>query len=227
LIKPIPDLSKAGISKSQGLLIERGPKVMKPSDRNALEFALQIQEKSSASPANKNKSEVVALALSGPEGEGLLKEAMALGAERAVILSDPSFLEGEATSIAISLAHACLNLDADLILAGEGQVGHRVAEEMKIASVASVLGIALDPNSLKVSVRTAPQPIDLERSSLTLISILPGSNTPRIANALKIMKASKKEILKWTPAQIGLRPEATGAAGAGMQTVRTFSFENP
>ncbi len=227
MIKPIPDLSKAGISKSQGLLIERGPKVMKPSDRNALEFALQIQEKSSASPANKNKSEVVALALSGPEGEGLLKEAMALGAERAVILSDPSFLEGEATSIAISLAHACLNLDADLILAGEGQVGHRVAEEMKIASVASVLGIALDPNSLKVSVRTAPQPIDLERSSLTLISILPGSNTPRIANALKIMKASKKEILKWTPAQIGLRPEATGAAGAGMQTVRTFSFENP
>ena len=227
MIKPIPDLSKAGISKSQGLLIERGPKVMKPSDRNALEFALQIHEKSSASPANKNKSEVVALALSGPEGEGLLKEAMALGAERAVILSDPSFLEDEATSIAISLAHACLNLDADLILAGEGQVGHRVAEEMKIPSATAVLGIASDPNSLKVSMRIAPQPIDLERSSLILISILPGSNTPRIANALKIMKASKKEILKWTPAEIGLTPEATGAASAGMQTVRTFSFENP
>jgi electron transfer flavoprotein beta subunit len=226
LIKPIPDLSKASISKSQGLLIERGAKVMKPSDRNALEFALQIHEKFPLSPAEKNKNEIVALALSGPEGEPLLKEAMALGADRAVMLADPLFREGDATTAAMSLAHACLKLEADLILAGEGQVGHRVAAEMKIPSVASAIKIESNPDGLKISVSVPPRQVELQRSIPLLVSILPGTNTPRIANAIKIMKASKKEILKWVPADIGLSSGEIGLDAAGMQTVRTFSAES-
>lgn len=198
---------------------------MKPSDRNAVEFALQIVEKSPSSITEKNKSEVAALVLSGPEGEGLLKEAMALGADRAVILSDPSFLIDEATSVATSLAWACRKLQADLVLTGEGQVGHRVAEEMKIPSIASVFRIESEPNGLKISAGTASQPMELQSPFPLLVSILPGSNTPRIANAIKIMKASKKEILKWGPAELGLPPGETGAA-AGMEAVRTFPAES-
>lgn len=227
MIKPIPDLSKASISKSQGLLIERGAKVMKPSDRNAVEFALQLVEKSSPSLSEKNKNEVVALALSGPEGEGLLKEAMALGADRAVILSDPAFLTDEATSVAASLAHACRKLEADLILSGDGQVGHRVAEALKIPSVASVFRIESGPQGFAISAGTASEPAAFQSSLPLLVSVLSGSNTPRIANAIKIMKASKKEILKWTPADLGLSPGETGPAAAGMEAVRTFSAEGP
>jgi len=230
LIKPIPDLSKASLSKSQGLLIERGPKVMKPSARNALEFALQLAEKS-PSATEKDKSDVVALSLSGPEGEGLLKEALALGADRAVILSDPSFLEGDETSVAAALAGACRKLGAALILCGEGQVGHRVAEALNIPSIASVVrieadGTAPDPGRLKISVRFPPGPIELQSAVPLLAAVLPGSNTPRIANAIKIMKAAKKEISRWTPDEIGLPSDETGAAAAGMQVVRTFSPES-
>jgi electron transfer flavoprotein beta subunit len=230
LIKPTPDLSKASISKSQGLLIERGAKVMKPSDRNAVEFALRLAEKLSPSEPEKNKSEVVALSLAGPEGEGLLKEAMALGADRAVILSDPSFLEGEGTSSAAALARACLKLGAELILCGEGQVGHRVAEEMKIPSIASVVQIEADgsaPDRLKLSSRTGSEPVTFQCSIPLLAAVSPGSNTPRIANAIKIMKAAKKEILKWKPDEIGLAPGETGAAAAGMQVLRTFAPDSP
>jgi electron transfer flavoprotein beta subunit len=169
---------------------------------------------------------VVALALSAPEGEALLKEAMALGADRAVILSDPSFLNGDATAAATSLAHACRKLEADLILSGEGQVGHRVAQEMEIPSIASAVGIQSGPNGLKVSVRTGSQLGELQGPLPLLVSILPGSNIPRIANAIKIMKASKREILRWIPADIDLAPNETGAAAAGMKTVRTFSAES-
>ena len=227
MIKPIPDLSKSSLSKSQGLLIERGAKVMKPSDRNAVEFALQLAEKSPSS-AEKSKSEVVALSLSGPEGEGLLKEAMALGADRAVVLSDPSFLGGEETSIASALAGACRKLGAELILCGEGQVGHRVAEALNIPSIASVVRIEADgtgsaPGRLKISSRITSEPIEIQCTPPLLAAVSPGSNTPRIATAIKIMKASKKEIIKWAPDEIGLPPGETGAAAAGMQVVRTFS----
>lgn len=230
MIKPVPDLSKASVSKSQGLLIERGAKVMKPSDRNALEFALQLAEKS-PSATEKNKSEVAALSLCGPEGEGLLKEALALGTDRAVILSDPSFPEGDETSIAAALAGACRKLGAELILCGEGQVGHRIAEALNIPSIASVVrieadGAAPDPCRLKISVRTTSDPVAFQSAVPLLAAVSPGSNTPRIANAIKIMKAAKKEILKWTPDEIGLPPDETGAAAAGMQVVRTFSPES-
>jgi electron transfer flavoprotein beta subunit len=196
---------------------------MKPADRNALEFALQIHEKHASAG---DKGEVVALTLSGTEGEGVLKEAMALGADRALILSDPSFLEGEETSVATALASACQKLGAELILSGEGQVGHRVAEEMKIPSIASVFRMESEPDSLNAFTEMASGPADLQGSLPLLISILPGSNSPRIANAIKIMKASKKEVLKWTPSDLGLPIAWTGGA-AGMQRVRTLLPDNP
>lgn len=194
---------------------------MKPADRNALEFAIQIAESGSA---EKEKNEVVALSLAGPEGEGLLKEAMALGADRAAILSDPSFLQGEETAVSTFLAHACLKIGADLVLCGEGQVGHRVAEEMKIPSISSVFRIESDPTGLKIFSGSPQDPAEIFTRRPLLAGVLAGSNTPRIANAIKIMKASKKEVLKWTPADIDLPP---GAGVSGMEIVRTFSAESP
>ena len=223
LVQPVPDLSKASVSKSQAALIEKGPRIMNPADRNALEFALQIKEKANQWNATGGKVEIAALMLAPSESEGILKETLALEADRAVALSDPSLLSGDATAAAIALGRAASKLRADLILCGEGPMGHRVAEEMKIPSVYSVAGILFDQGSLTFLANAEAGAVTVEVAVPLLASIVAGSNAPRIANAMKIMKAAKKEITRWTPADLELTPEQIGSTAAGMTRVRSFT----
>lgn len=64
---------------------------MNPADRNALEFALQIKEKAAEWKATGGQVEITTLMLAPSEFEGILKETLALEADRAVILSDAAF----------------------------------------------------------------------------------------------------------------------------------------
>ncbi len=225
---------------------------MNPADRNALEFALQIKEAAGRSGGAAEKGKVTVVMLAPPESEGVLKEALALDADQAVILSDPAFQGGDETATAIVLARAASRLQADLILCGEGQVGHRVAEALRMPSVSSVTGIAFDQDHLKVTVKnhdlremvvTSGKRLEVDTESgggngnhpgqpseqvsencpiPLLASVIAGSNTPRIANALKIMKAAKKEINQSTPVDLDLSTQETGLAAAGMKRLRSF-----
>ncbi|TAK00403.1 MAG: hypothetical protein EPO39_15705 [Candidatus Manganitrophaceae bacterium] len=199
---------------------------MNPADRNALEFALQIKEKAAQSNANAGKVEVITLMLGPSESEGILKETLALEADRAVVLSDPAFLGGDGTAAAIALGRAASKLKADLILSGEGPIGHRVAEEMQIPSVYSVAGISFDPAGLKLLAGTDRGSVTVDGSLPLLASVVSGSNTPRIANAMKIMKAAKKEITRWTAGDLDLTPDKIGSAAAGVERVRSFTPES-
>ena len=195
---------------------------MNPTDRNALEFALQIKENAARWNAAGGKVEITTIMLAPSESEGILKETLALEADRAVALSDPSFLGGDATAAAIALGKASSKLQADLIFCGEGPMGHRVAEEMKIPSAHSIVGISFDPGTLKLLARIDNASATIDVSPPLLASVVSGSNSPRIAHAIKIMKAAKKEILRWTPADLGLTPEKGGSAG-GLERVRSFA----
>jgi len=222
LIQPVPDLSKANVSKSQAALVEKGPRIMNPADRNALEFALQIKEKAVQWNATGGKVEITTLMLAASESEGILKETLALEADRAVILSDPAFLGGDETAIASVLGKAASKLKPDLILCGEGALGHRVAEEMNIPSIHSMIRILLEQGALKLTSRQQNGEEMIEVSLPLLASAIAGSNTPRIANAMKIMKAAKKGITRWTPADLELASDEVGSAASGMERVRSF-----
>lgn len=196
---------------------------MNPADRNALEFALQIKEKAARWNATGGKVEITSLMLAPSGCEGILKETLALEADRAVILSDPGFSAAEGTAIALALGQAASKLKADLILCGEGPLGHRVAEEMKIPSVHSVTRILFDQGRLKLASRKQEGEETIEAFLPLLASVIAGSNTPRMANAMRIMKAAKKEIIRWTAADIELTPDKIGPAVSGMERVRSFT----
>lgn len=221
LIQPVPDLAKASVSKSQALLVEKGPRLMNPADRNALEFALQIRDHA---PGGRGTVSTVMLAPS--DAEAILKEALALEADQAIILSDPAFLGGDAAATAVALAAAASKLKADLILSGEGVVGHRVAEALKLPSVSSVTGIAFDGELLRLTSKADSETKTFTASLPVLLSVPAGSNTPRIANAIKIMKAAKREILRWRPVDLGLSENEIGSAAAGTVPTRSFLPES-
>ncbi len=196
---------------------------MNPADRNALEFALQIKEKAAQWNATGGPVEVTTLMLAPSESEPILKETLALEADRAVILCDPAFIEGDGTATALALGVAATKLKADLVLCGEGLVGHRVAEEMTFPSVYSISGISFDQGTLKLLSKKQDGAEAVDVVPPLLASVVPGSNTPRIANAIKIMKAAKKEVIRWTPADLLVAPDKVGSGASGMERVRSFT----
>ena len=98
LLKPIPDLSNIKVSKGRGLVFELNPRIMNPADRNALELALSIKDKM--------PSEITAVILGDEKAGSLLKEAIAMGADKGVLLEDTAFAEGDglANAYVLSLA---------------------------------------------------------------------------------------------------------------------------
>jgi electron transfer flavoprotein alpha/beta subunit len=176
LIQPTPDLSQISVSKSQEKVFEKAPRRMNPSDRIALEAALLLQDK--------NQLEVTTLCLAGAEGEKILREALALGAKKGVLLSDGRLGAADPFVIARVLAAALRKLGAALIFAGPGQVGPRVAEEMKA-------GLLIDVNPVDPPLPPA-------------VRVVSGGFSPRMANPIKIMKAAKAEIIRWDLAALGL-----------------------
>ena len=86
LLKPIPDLSNIKVSKGRGLCLRAESGIMNPADRNALEFALSV----------KDKMPFEITAILGDEKAGsLLKEAIAMGADKGALLEDAAFTDGD------------------------------------------------------------------------------------------------------------------------------------
>lgn len=131
-IKQIFDPEMIKISRSQQAIDERGArKIMNPPDRWALDAALRFKE---ADPS----IEVIALSLGEPEVEDVLREALALGCDRAILLSDAAIVKARTAGLAQIIAAAIKRLrNVQLVMTGHmaldtgsGTLGPRLAIEL-------------------------------------------------------------------------------------------------
>ena len=84
MIKQVPDTTEVKLDKRTGTLIREGvPSIINPEDKNALEEALKLKEKMGA--------EVVVVSMGPPQAEDALREALAMGADEAILLTDRAF----------------------------------------------------------------------------------------------------------------------------------------
>lgn len=192
LVKAVPDLSGIYVSKSQQKVVENNPPVISCASENALEYALSIKDKTTATI-------IVILLITkelpypAPVYEGILRTALAMGADKAYLLTDPVFLDGDPYSNAYALGEAIkkLGVPCDLLVAGKGETGIRVAE---------YLGLSKE----------------------TFIDVAENANTPRIPSALNIIKAAKQDIVRWDASCIGLKHSMCGKDGRLTEVVRTY-----
>lgn len=202
------------------------PFILNESDEYALEEGLRLAEKTGG--------EVVVFSL-GPERvkEGLRK-ALALGAARAVHLSDPAFAGGDALATGRALAAAIARQGPfDLVLTGSqsddvgfGGTGSVIAGHLKRPHVWLVMGIELEEGGKSVRVTREMESGINEISRLSLPAVLEvqaGINHPRYASLKGIMAAKKKEIADVKAADLGLEAAAVGAAGSRLAIV-SISF---
>jgi electron transfer flavoprotein beta subunit len=216
-VKQVPDLEKIRIkAETREPVLEGLPVRLGDFDKCALEEAVRLKE-------SLGEAKVTAVAVGSPRLKDTIKEALAIGADEAVILTDTAFQGGDEMGTARTLARVVARLgEADLILTGEGsaddhtgQVPSRLAELLGLPQVTYVRQLALLGERRVRAVRDLEEALEVVEVDLpAVVSVTGEINTPRLPPLTAILKAARKPVATWGPGDIGLDPAEVGAAAS-------------
>lgn len=226
-LKQVPDTESQIKIAPDGKSIEEGDIkwIMNPYDEFAVEEALRIKEKMGG--------EVTVIGLGPKRVTESLRTALAMGADKAVLISDSALEGSDVLATAKALAAEIKGHEYDIILAGQrgvdndlGLVGAAVAEYLDIpqVSLAVKLDIAEDGKSAKVNRPVEGQTLVIETSLPALVTAQKGLNEPRYASLPGIMKAKKKPLEERTIADLSLD---AGEVGTGAQKMQLIEITPP
>ncbi|HUT16655.1 MAG TPA: electron transfer flavoprotein subunit beta/FixA family protein [Anaerolineae bacterium] len=225
LVKQVPDTNEVKLDRTTGTLIREGvPSIINPEDENALEEALKLKESHGA--------EVVVLSMGPPQAEDALREALAMGADEAILLTDRAFAGADTWSTASTLGLALKRIgNFDLVLAGRqaidgdtAQVGPQVAEYVKIPQVTYVRGFVVEDGKIRAERVLEDGFEEIEAQLPALLTITKEANVPRYPPAGAIIRAYREqEVTLWGAEDIGADPETVGLKGSPTQVKRSFT----
>lgn len=219
---PHPDyFPKIQFDPKRGTIIREGiPAIINPLDRHALEEALRIKEKF--------PGRVIALSMGPPQAREALEEALAMGADEAILLCHKAFAGADTLATAYTLSCAIRKLGHfDLILCGNetidsgtSQVGPQLAEFLSIPSIIQVKGIEfISERSLIVKRALEYGYLKVKVELPVLLAVTSEINKPRLPTVIGIMEALKKEIKIWGPKDIGAEEEKIGILGSPTRVI--------
>jgi electron transfer flavoprotein beta subunit len=190
------------------LITASTPRKISDFDKNALEEAVRVKEKNAG-------VEVVTVTVASEEAKTVLREALAMGADKAYVVFEPSLQNVDTLGTAHILVETIKKIgEYDLVLCGEssldsfsGLVGSRVGELLSLPQVTSVRKLSVEGDAV-VGERTLEESVETVKAKLpALVTVTREINQPRIPSLMMIMKASKKEIVTWTLADLGVDKE--------------------
>lgn len=186
-----------------GKIVEDGVEfIINPYDEYAVEEAIKLKEE--------HGGEVTVITVGPERAESALRTALAMGADKAVIVDDEQ-LFGDEYKIAKVLAAVIKDREYDIILAGNmavdsgsGQVGPRLAEELGIAHVSTITKLEIEGTKVVVH-RDVEGDLEVIESTLPiLVTAQQGLNEPRYPSLPGIMKAKKKPMERLSASDLGL-----------------------
>jgi electron transfer flavoprotein beta subunit len=208
-LKQAVDVTQLKVDPATRQLITAStPRKMSDFDKNALEEAVRVKEKNAG-------VEVVTVTVTSEEAKTVLREALAMGADKAYVVFEPSLQDIDTLGTARVLAAAVKKIgEYDLVLCGEssldsfsGLVGSRSGELLGLPQVTSVRKLSVEGDAV-VGERTLEDSIETVKAKMpALVTVTREINQPRIPSLMMIMKASKKEIVTWTLADLGVDKE--------------------
>jgi electron transfer flavoprotein beta subunit len=213
-LKQVPDTTaEKKLTADYRLDRESAENIVNPFDEYAIEEALKIKEQKGGT--------VTALSVGPESAKEALRKAVAMGVEKAVLVSDPALAGSDTLGTAKALAAALKKLGGDIALFGmtstdaaTGQVPGKVAAllDQPILSYVS----KLDAEDTKATVqRQTDKGYDVISASLpAVISVMKGINEPRYPSLKGIMQAKRTQIDTWSLGDIGVDASEVGKAGA-------------
>lgn len=214
-VKQVPDTTEVRLDPKTGVLIREGvPSIINPDDKSGLEAALQLREKTGGL--------VTVLTMGPPQAEEALREALAMGADRAILLTDRAFAGADTWATSLTLAAALKHLPCDLIIAGRqaidgdtAQVGPQIAEHLGIPHV-SYVGFIKPEGEALVLHRLFEDCHQVLRIKLPcLITAMKELNVPRPLSPQGIFDAHREKTIEvWHADKIDLASEEMGLKGS-------------
>ncbi len=227
-IKQVPDTQDIKIDPETNTLIREGtPSIMNPHDGYALEEALKIREKVSS-------SEVIALSMGPPQAEDTLREAVAMGADRAILLTDERFKGADTLATSYTLAKAIEKIGGySLILCGKqaidgdtAQVGPEIAELLELPQVTYIRKIEKIEERKAVAERMTEWGYQVIETPLpALFTVVKEINVPRLPSLRGRLKAKSTEIPHWRLEDIKADKDLVGLRGSPTRVIKIFTPE--
>ncbi|NTW58057.1 MAG: electron transfer flavoprotein subunit beta/FixA family protein [Nitrospirae bacterium] len=224
LVKQVPDTSEVKINRETNTLIRDGvPSIINPYDRYAIEEALRLREK--------HGGKVTAVTMGPPQAAEALKEAVSLGVDDVVLLSDRAFAGADTWATSYALSQGIRKVgEYDLVIAGKqaidgdtAQVGPETADMLGIPFVAYIRKIEQVEDRKMIAERLMDEGYDVVETSLpALITVVKEINEPRVPSLKGKMKAKNLKVTVWTAKDIGADEEKIGLKGSPTQVVRIF-----
>jgi electron transfer flavoprotein beta subunit len=198
------------------------PPVINPFDENALEAALKIKDAKGG--------KITAISLGVSLARDVVRKSLAMGADELILLEDEAFNEGDSWSIAYALAMAIKKIGTyDIIFCGRqaadwdaGQVGSGIAEILGLPSVTLARKVDITDGKARVERVTADGYEVVETPLPALITVSNEIGEARYPTVKGIMGAKRIQPIVWKPADIGVDPSKTGAAGRRTKLVKLF-----
>ncbi|MEE3379884.1 MAG: electron transfer flavoprotein subunit beta/FixA family protein, partial [Lachnospiraceae bacterium] len=202
-IKQVPD-TKGGVVFNPDGTLNRGAMltIMNPDDKAGLEAALRIKEQTGA--------EVIVLTMGLPKADDVLREAMAMGADRGILVTDRVLGGADTWATSTTIAGAIRNLDYDLIITGRqaidgdtAQVGPQIAEHLGLPVVSYAEDIKVEGNTVIVKRQFDDRYHELKVEMPCLITALSELNEPRYMTPGGIFDAfDNGEVTVWGRADL-------------------------
>ncbi len=226
-VKQVPDTAEVRIDPERGTLIRDGvPSIMNPFDTYALEEALRWRDELGGS--------VTVITMGPPQAEAILREAISMGADDAVLVSDRAFAGADTWATSHTLAAAVNRIGGvhavffgkQAIDGDTAQTGPSVAASLNWPQITFVGKVREMKEDSVVTERYVETGTQVVRSELpAVLTILKDANVPRIASLRGKMKSRKAEIPVWGLGDLGLTEAETGLNGSPTKVVVTATPE--
>ena len=218
-VKQIPDPAEPGKLEADNTLDRSGKLILDESDSYGVEMALQLADAAGGGD--------VTLVSMAPNGETSgLRTALAMGAAKAILVSDDALSGAGALDTAKVLAAAIKRAEPDLVLAATessdgytGTVPEQVAALLGLPSITFAKHVEISGDTVSVQRQTELGYDEVETTLPALVSVTAGVVEPRYPSFKGIMAAKSKPVDQLTLADLGIDAATVGAAGAGQEIV--------
>ncbi len=224
-VKQVPDTTEVKIDPETNTLIREGvPSILNPFDQFALEEAIRIKQEN---------DEIIVISMGPPQAKKSLMKCLALGADKAILLSDKTFAGADTWATAYTLTQCIKKIgDFDIIFCGlqaidgdTAQVGPEIAALLNIPQITYMESIEnVSGKKLEAKVQTDEGYKIVESRLPALVTgMTPSSFEPTYPPMMSIMKANKKPFFTWDADELGGDKDNYGLNGSLTQVIKVYS----
>lgn len=224
-IKQVPNTTDVKIDPVKNTLIREGVEsIINPFDTYAIEESVRLKERFGG--------KVTVITMGPPQADAALREAISLGCDEAILVSDRKFAGSDTWATSYTLSCAIRKIGAfDIILCGKqasdgdtAQVGPGISTHLDIPQVTYVKKIEEIKDGKARVERMTEEGYDIVETPIPcLFTVVKEINTPRLPSLKGMMRSKSAKIAQWTAADIAGDPKNLGLDGSPTRVVKIFT----